>query len=269
MYEDANLTVTGIKANFADNEKYYEALEEIAEQYDRAGQFPRAVVIYRQIVENCRGDEICALAQANLDKYELFAAVDTGDNELIEQTVSGLGKSFTNQPDRLDDYLNTLAKKCYSEAQWSVIEDNKERAAPYYRAALRMRERVFNECPNSPLAPVACFCAAVIAQQELGDYAQGIEYFQKTADDWPGYEHSPWALVKVASTLELAGRDGLLDADGARLAAIAVLKSVIDKYPQDEMAKYAQERLDYYNKDESEQDPEQPATCGSNKEGEL
>lgn len=261
-FEDANEAVAQMQADFAGHEMLCSQLELIAEEYDKAGELPEAVALYNKIIQNCDTTAKESMrARAGLDRYELFAVIDSGDDVRVEKTLNELGNRLVNGQG-LDEYLNTLAKQCYSEARWSVIEDNNDRADTYYRAALRLRERVFIECPNSPLAPLACFCAAVIAQQELGHYGKALNYFQRVSTDWPGYEHAPWALLKVADSIGLASQRGYLDPEAARFAETAILNSVIDKYPQDRRAIEAQEQLEYYRQVEQQEDIDHSASCG-------
>jgi TolA-binding protein len=111
-------------------------------------------------------------------------------------------------------------------------------------------ERVFVECPNSPVAPEACFSAAAQTSQELGNYEKAIEYFQKTSDDWPGYEDAAWAQLKVADYLEVMVQKGLLDAEAAKPLITASIEAVIEKYPKDGRAQKAQSILEYYRQNE-------------------
>jgi len=250
--EAADAAVVQMETDFAGHKLLCEQLELIAEKYDQAGQFSNARAIYERIINNCSAEtKVMIFARAGLDKYELSSAIESGDTGRIEAKVSGMGGYFAGDCQRLSEYLNTLAIRCYSEGRITRLAgDTNGKAINYFKADEMLLERVFTECPNSPLAPAACFSAAFLAARELNDYEKAIEYSLKTSDDWPDYEHAAWAQLDVADYFELMVQQGLIDAASAKPLIIAALEAVIEKYPGDGRARQAQSILEYYQQNE-------------------
>jgi tetratricopeptide (TPR) repeat protein len=147
---------------------------------------------------------------------------------------------------KLDIFLNTLGQLCYSGGQMEQIRGDIKRPRDYFEAAIALWERVFTECPNSSLAPAACFVAAVVSAQELGNYARAVEYFQKAADDWPGYEYAAWAQTKAGNYLEEMVKAGELTEEDAKPLIIAAYQAVVGNYPRSKWVEHVQRRLERY-----------------------
>jgi tetratricopeptide (TPR) repeat protein len=257
----ADAAVVKMETDFAGHEMLCAILEKIAEKFDQAGYFSNARAIYERVINNCSAEtEVMITARAGLDKYELSSVIESGDTSRIEAIVSNMGGYYGGDCQKLSKYLNTLAIRCYSEGRLARLAgDTNGKAINYFKADEMLLERVFTECPNSPVAPAACFSAAFLAARELNNYEKAIEYSQKTSDDWPDYENAAWAQLDVADYFESMVQEGLIDAAAARPSITAALEAVIEKYPENGWAQQAQSILEYYQQNE-------PGTRNSNKE---
>jgi TolA-binding protein len=248
----ADAAVAQLEADFTGHEMLCDVLEKIAKRYDSAAFFTEAKAIYERIINNCSSQtDVMITARAALDKYELSSVIESGDTGQIGAMLSGMGSCYGGDCQRLSEYLNTLAIRCYSEGRWARLGgDIDDKADSYFSAAVSLWERVFTECPDSPLAPAACFSAAAQAGRELKDYDKAIEYYHKTSDNWPDYEQAAWAQLKVADYLELKVQEGLISAADASPLITTALETVIEKYPRDGRANQARSILEYYQQNE-------------------
>jgi hypothetical protein len=247
-YEAAEKAVSQMKADFAGYEILYGQLEDIGEVYDIAGRVESAQKLFREIIRNCPAEsDVSVSVQARLKKYELFAVIESGDNNQIDAAIRQAGSQLTGAAaGKLDIFLNTLGQLCYSGGQMGQIRGDIKRPRDYSEAAISLWERVFTECPNSRLAPAACFATATVSAQEFGDNAGAVEYFQKAADDWPGYEYAAWAQSKAGNYLEKMVEAGELTDEDARPLIIAAYQAVINNYPKSEWVERAQRKLERY-----------------------
>jgi tetratricopeptide (TPR) repeat protein len=243
-YKAAEKAVVRMKTDFAGYEILYEQLEDIGEVYDMAGRFEAAQELFREIIQNCPADsEVSVSVQARLKKYEIFSVIESGDANQIDTAIRQAGSQLTGgAAGKLDIFLNILGRLCYSGGRRGDVKQ----PADYFEAAVALWERVFTECPNSRWAPAACFIAAAVLAQELDDNTKAVNYFQKVADDWPGYKCADWAQSKVGNYLEEMVRTGQLPDEVARPLIVEAYQAVVDNYPKSEWVEYAQQRLNDY-----------------------
>jgi TolA-binding protein len=239
----AGAAIDKMKVDFSGYAGLPDALCKIANSFERSGNQPAAEKIYRQIIQDYpSGGDSAVLAKAQLAKYELFSAIESGDKTEIEAVVWQTG-SQSDTADVLDKYLSKLARESYSQGRRIQLVGDANHAVNYFAAAVALWERVFTECPNSPMAPVACFSAAAQSAQELGDYSKAVKYFQKVVDKWPNYINASWAQSKVADYLQEMVKAGLISSEQAQPMIIKAYQAVIDKYPYSDWAELAKQRL--------------------------
>ena len=246
----ADAALFKMEVQFAGHELLYEQLDSVGEKYEMAGDIDTACAIYQKVTQNCPADAAGSVSAAGrLAKYDLFNAIEAGDGNQVETMIQQIGTALPVNGG-LDDYLNLLGQSCYAKG-WSLrLQGGNGLADDYFAAAIKLWERIFTEFPDSPLAPAACFSAAAQSAQELGDYDKAIQYFQKTADDWPWYQYADWAQFKVAEYFEIMVDEGVLDPHTAEPVITAALQAVIDKYPGSEWTKQAQLMLEHYRPQE-------------------
>ncbi|MDD5011390.1 MAG: hypothetical protein PHQ00_04635 [Phycisphaerae bacterium] len=245
-FEAAQHIISQMKADFAGSEELCKQLDSVAEKYEHLGDIEQAKNIWHQILDACpAGSKTAVVVAARLDKYTLFSAIENGSNAQVETSIKELGNGLADSND-LDDYLYTAASDCYSRARWGQIRNDTSYIIDYFKAAVAFWERIFVECPNSPLAPGACFAAAAQSAQELGDYAKAVGYFRKVVDDWPNYQDADWAQVKVGVYLDEMARTGQITAADAKPLIIEAYQAVLANYPQSEWSDCARKGIERY-----------------------
>jgi tetratricopeptide (TPR) repeat protein len=221
----------------------------ISEQ-EAAGRIEAAKKIYEEIIQNCpAGADAAVLAEAaaRLKKYDLFSAIESGNDVEVKAVIGQLGNQLGDANERLDTFLSVLARECSFRGSSAKLQGDMGRSIGYFEIAIRLEERLFTQCPNSPLAAGACFVAAAQLAQEFEDYAGAAEYFQKVADKWPEYEHAAWAQLKAGIYLEAMVEVGELADEDAKPLIIKAYQAVIDNYPRSEWLERAQQKLNHIN----------------------
>jgi tetratricopeptide (TPR) repeat protein len=246
-FTDADATVAKMKTDFAGYEILTDQLDSVAEGYARAGDAVTASALCRQIVDsNSAAIKVRASAAARMDKYDLFRAIEAGDSNLIQTMIRRAGAGLSSDGG-LDQYLTVLAGACYSQGRWAKIDGDMDVSLRFIGAAVSLWTRVFTECPDSPLAPHACFAAGAQSAKELGDYPRAVQDLQKLVDNWPGYEYAYWAQFKIADDLEIMVQNGSLTPGQAKSGITAALQAVITNYPKCAWVSSARSLLDYYS----------------------
>jgi tetratricopeptide (TPR) repeat protein len=247
---DFNVAQEGIDnlfINSPDNKYFGNALYSIADTYELAGNFAAANKIYRKIINNrVLETKKIAAAKAKLAKYDLFEAIEFRQKDKVAEIIENSDSNIPDCNQGLDIYLNNFAIECCAEGRLAKKADEPNLARDYFDAAITLWDKLLVECPNSPVCPKACFCAAAKLAQDIENYGKAVEYFQRVADDWADYKYAGWAQLKAGYYLEKIVKEGYLPAEATEPVIIDTYKAVIDNYPGSKWALKAKKVIENY-----------------------
>ena len=108
-------------------------------------------------------------------------------------------------------------------------------------------ERIINELPVSSWTPRIYYGSAVVYSQELGQYAEGIEYYQHIVDNWPEYEFAWHAQYFVGMCYERLLRGGGIEESQANPLIEQAYTAVVENYADSKSAPHAARNLGRIN----------------------
>jgi hypothetical protein len=80
----------------------------------------------------------------------------------------------------------------------------------------------------------------------LGQYEKAIEYFQKTVDNFPGYENAWVAQNRIAKVYKFMMRDEIIPEQEGEAAMTAAYEKLIANFPDCPVAGRASKWLETY-----------------------
>lgn len=176
----------------------------------------------------------------------IVSRIEGGDDPNALVRIDKLIANFKDQPG-LVAALWLAGQEYYNKAARKDREGFEEQARNYYRKAITLREKIIQELSPSAFTAPAYYTAAVIYSQELHEYSEAIEYYQKVVDNWPDYKYAWHAQYFIGMYYEKLRDSGGISASKANPKIEAAYRAVIENYPDSSSAKHAARKLDQMN----------------------
>jgi len=119
----------------------------------------------------------------------------------------------------------------YRQARWRAMDGDTESEKAFYQDAISVWEQLLQEFGDSEAAASAYFRSGVCYAQELGEYQQGIDYFQAAVDSRPGYEYAWAAHSLIARFTEKLRDSGAIAEPNANARIKNAYQTVVENYP--------------------------------------
>ncbi len=209
---------------FAENSDIVPVLDYVADRLPEGKQTERARV-YEYIIDHHPNHELVISAKARLGQTKIRQGDDAGAEALFQEILS----KYANHP-KFGEALSTIGLSYYERTR---RRQGGDRAAHVedYRKAIEMWERIIRDLPPSDITPQAYYHSAVVYSQELGEYAKGIEYYQKVVDNWPDYAYAWHAQSLIGKYLQKLKSSGQLSEAEANPRIKQAYNALIQKYP--------------------------------------
>lgn len=237
--EAVRTIVNELLADFSEHPGLAEVLCKIARECEKAKRYDTAKGIYQQVIQRFPDSFQAGKAPFDMLKLQILLFIDVGNDIAAQQALDQLIADFNGHPG-LVDAVFSVDNEYYKRANLSKVAGQPEQAEDLYRKSISVCEKVIEELPaNADHIPSAYWRAAICYSHELGEYQQGIEYYQQIVDNWPDYRYAGDAQYLIGKYDEKLRDSGKLPESEADAEIEAAYKAVLEKYPECESAEYA------------------------------
>jgi tetratricopeptide (TPR) repeat protein len=241
-YGAADKAFLQMKADFAGNEELYNQLGAIGERYEIVGQAENAKNIYRRIIEDCPSNIDSAVAKAQLKKYEVISASQSGDYTAIDKAVMQFRSEFA-VPEQRCAAMFYLAKGLYEEAMTFSPEQDDAKIANYLNRVIAIQENEVIGRVRQRAVELEAYLMLATACQRIGRYADSIEYCNKMLNNYPDYDYCWHIQFMVGQSYEEMLKAGKISEPEAKAQIEVAYQKVLKNYPDCEAAKLAKKWL--------------------------
>ena len=182
-------------------------------------------------------------AAANKIRLEVVGIVKRdGDINDIILGVERIINDFNKVPDT-EGNLRMICTKLTTQGHRYRREKNEIKAVESFQIAIWVRQQVIDHFPNSPTHASAYYVTGIDLAQNLHEYEEGIEYFQKVVQNWPVSTLAWGAQFNIARYYEMIKlRDKIKDVQ-YDLKIIDAYKTGIEKFPDCEAVDFGTLRI--------------------------
>jgi len=197
----------------------------------------KAQELYQYIIDKHPANEFVPLSLAGIGIVKLVA----GDEKAAQGLYEKLRRDCSRFP-RFSEAVALIGQGYYQRARTERALGRAEYAESY-RKAIAVWEGITREMPESAITPQACYHAAVVYGQELGQYDKALDYYQRVAESWPDFEFAWHAQFFIGDCYQKLKKAGAIPADQADAQMVEAYRAVIEKYPDCRSAPNAALRL--------------------------
>jgi predicted negative regulator of RcsB-dependent stress response len=242
-FAGAEAAISKMKSDFA-GEYLYEALDSLAEKFDKAGADNKAEEIWREIIQHGTPDSKAVVeAKARLAKQRLVDAIESGDGAAADSVVEQLKSEFANVGNRRLAMF-TLADALYWEVLRCPADVNSSKTAGYLQRVRAIEENeVVGKIGRGGEELDACVVLAE-AYERLGDYSKSIEYCRRVLRDYPGSRYDWSRLFMIGQCYENMIAAGQIEQSQAEPEIRSAYTKLLQVYPKCPAAAAAQNWLD-------------------------
>ena len=201
----------------------------MAECYMYIDDYDNAMVHYRKVVDDWPESKYKMGAQ----KYLAIANINVADDPNAMAQVEQLIADFNDSP-FLPRIVFHIGEEYFFIAENYYKDRQMAEAVPLYQKALNIWEMVIDREDLDTFRCGQVYTFSAFCYERLGEYIKATDYFQKVANDWPGYKYVIVTLPMVAQCYEKLRRspDVAMSADEADIRIEAAYLAVIEKYPE-------------------------------------
>jgi outer membrane protein assembly factor BamD (BamD/ComL family) len=227
----AQAAIDKLLTNYAGQENITEATCQIVDQYSQLQKYQQADKFCQYVIDKWSKTEHMIWAKTGVVESNILL----GNEAAAEADINDLIADFNSCPD-LPMAVSLIEQQYYARGLRMQSEGRQGLAAENYKKAIALDKIVIQKFPFSDLTPRACFSSGVLYSQYLGQYQEGIEYFQKVVDNWPNYQFAYYAQFFLGSYYEKLRDANAIPAAEANPKIEEAYRSVIEKYPDSEPA---------------------------------
>ena len=241
----AQAAIDRLTADFSGNPRLPESLYHIAKAYGWYGKYKEAKGIYQQIIQQYPDSSHVWQAQLDASVMDFWGFIRSGNDSRVQAAIAQLTSDFSGNPD-LPDALSRTAEQYYIKGSQLEKEGLTGKSRDYFQKAAAIWEAVVNEHPGFFETAKVC-CWAGDCYRKLGEYEKSITYYQKVADDYPGYNMAWNALFMVGRSYENLKESGVLSTSEADSRTRAAYEQLLARYPDCKAARIASRWLSRHN----------------------
>ena len=223
-------------------------LYRVARGYEDVNDFDSSAKAYEQVVKDYPATIKGSNAVLDIRRLEILNAFDSNEANLADILLAQYVEDFNQNP-----YggvcLELLADKCYWRGNELRIQGNPQQAKSRFAFAENVLQIIIDKklSGNSTIGAnndyAALYYSAAGCRQQQGKWDGAITYFQKVAENYPGFQYAWNAQIAIGWCYE-----ALRDLNQAPKEAINPLaeeayKAVLSQYHDCIMADYAAYRL--------------------------
>lgn len=244
-YLEAQKAFDKLVTDFTDHPELPDTLYWLAEKYEEADKADEAGKIYHYMVMNYPNEpDVAISAKAHVAKYELYSAIEAGDNSAADSVVSKLGVEFS-EPSRRCELLVSIAKSLDTKS--SILNSETQNSALAASYALKVISILENRV--LPMNPSEHFRMEVYyhlaeSYNRLGVPSTAREYYRKLLGVEPQEHLACYAQHMIARCMEQELRLGLIPESEAIPKMRQIHRSILSDYPSCKAIEYAQDWID-------------------------
>jgi len=214
---------------------------QVGDEYAKALNYDKAGALYQYVIANWPGTEYEMWAKSGMVKLDIYCGNDANVQPALEQLIT----DFNDHP-ALPEVVFVIGEQYYYKA-FSYKKDAQEaKMKEHFAKAIAVWERIITELPESDSTAAAhAHYFSAVCYDQLAEYENAIEYYQKVVDNWPDYEYAWGALFKVGRRYEKMVKSGLISKSQAGPKIKAAYEELLEKYPTCQGAKHARYWLDH------------------------
>jgi len=224
-------------ADYADDERMAESLNEIARLYNEKGYYQEGEALYQYVLGRTSQDEspvmtLAGLIVSQIGRNEAFADIEAQMDELIVR--------YADDPNGLAEAILMVGEAYYQEGQRAMRNWDAEQTADSYRKAIEILRRNIDAAEGRYFSE-ACYLAGFL-WHHLEEYEEALAYFHTVLEETPDFDQAWFVHHLVASCWDKLCRKGTLTFEEAKpfvLEACARLEAINPNSP----AKTAAEQL--------------------------
>jgi len=195
------------------------------------------------IIEQFPNTQQAIMSQMILSRIDILTLIGNNDEPNALSAVDKYVSDYNYLAEQCGSELCIIAEHIYNKAMISKFRSGLDaNTTDLFNDAIGVWEKVQNNVAASKYTPQSYFASGVIYSQELGNYAKGLEYFQKMAEEWPEQEHSDWANLLAARYCEQLKNSGAIEKETADEMIEKSYMNIIENYPASKLVFDA-----YYN----------------------
>jgi len=229
--DDANAqaAIDGMVAKFSQHSDLAEALDEIAEEYEKAERYGEAKNVYQLIMKQTPSSSEANEAPLDIRKVDILALIALGNDSEAQTEIDRLVADFNDNPG-LAEAIYQIGKKYHDDARRDEGKGLDDEAIAHYWKAITTWQIVREKYPDSDLAMRVCYLTGD-CYRKVDEREKAVECYEEILSNWPDYEYAWSAQFLIGYCYEQLKHSGAVESPVADARTKAAYERVVEEYP--------------------------------------